>query len=152
MNVVTESDEFGTCGYVNGRLSCYKNTKSGPQIVNYSDIPLYIAAEIRDDRDSTYFRFMGKGFVDGRDVRFTMKASDAVNAEKFRSRIVQEGGARNSVGKITLDLVQKATAKTEIIQKVTRPVFKDGKFTVPGLHEHDSSIYELSKLLSFGGT
>lgn len=59
--------------------------------------------------------------------------------------VVREGGARNSFGKITLDKVQNATSKTRLIHKITRPVFKDGTFTVPGLHENDTNIYDLSR-------
>ncbi|MCJ7445483.1 MAG: DUF3854 domain-containing protein, partial [Methanotrichaceae archaeon] len=108
-----------------------------------SDCAVYIDTET-NAIGITEFVFRGRGAVDSRDVCFTMKASDVVDSRKFKSALLNAFGARNRVGELKIDHVQRMSENVKLKIRVEVPVWKDNIPLVPGLDLLDDVEFDLS--------
>lgn len=110
-----------------------------------SDCALGICVETAED-NRTEFIFTGKGAKDGRKVVFTADAADMAEARKFKSLMINNFGARNRVGKIDFESVQRLSRNTILKERVTIPRWRQNIPLVPGVGLANDVEFKLSQL------
>ena len=108
-----------------------------------SDCPVYIAVETVAD-DETEFTFKGKGAKDNREVCFKQSARDMAVDEKFEAALINAFGAKNRVGKLTFDIVQRITLNTKKMKRIAVPRWEGDIPLIPGTDLMENVEYKLA--------
>jgi len=97
-----------------------------------SDCALHIHTET-SARDSTEFAFCGRGAKDHRLVSFTMPATSLADPRKFRAAVINAFGAKNRVGKLDFEVVQRLTRDPRMKKRVEVPAWDGSVPLLPGV-------------------
>lgn len=107
-----------------------------------SDCALHIHTETRA-KDATEFIFCGTGARDKRPVKFTLSTDAASEPKRFRAALLGAFGARNLLGKIDLETVQKISVNPRNMRRVEVPVWAGRIPLVPGVDLASGVEYRL---------
>lgn len=121
-----------------------KETPGEYKLAWLSDCPVYIATETVAD-DETEFTFKGIGAKDNREVCFKQSARDMATDEKFEAALINAFGAKNRVGKLTFDIVQRITLNTVKMKRITIPRWEGNVPLVPGVDLLENIEYNLAE-------
>lgn len=129
------SEKVGTLGlYKDGtirRISQGEGDKKWHKWV--SDCAMFIHTDTKSLNGVSEFTFVGRGAIDDRPVRFTMLATECASEQTFKGKILNEFGAKNLVGKLTFEMVQKMSIGTVVRERVEVPYWKGNIPMVPGV-------------------
>jgi len=112
-----------------------------------SDCAIYIHTETRA-KDDTEFIFVGKGAVDKREVRFTLPASSLAEPRKFKAALINAFGARNRVGELNFEMVQRISLNPRLMERIEVPSWKEDIPLLPGVGLVSNVEYRLSSKIS----
>jgi hypothetical protein len=147
---VSKDDSEGTIGFdpITGAICKvveFENDDGSKRkfLGKISDCAVHIHTETRA-KDETEFIFIGKGAVDKRDVKFTMKAADAIEGRKFRAALTNAFGAKNRINKLTFPMVQELSLNPRLFQRVEVPTWSGDTPLLPGVGLADNVEYRLS--------
>lgn len=108
-----------------------------------SDCALCIHTETIS-KDATEFIFKGVGAKDHRQVSFTLPAVALSDPRKFKAALINAFGAKNRVGKLDFETVQRLTMDTRLLKRVEVPVWDENIPFLPGVGLVASVEYRLS--------
>jgi len=108
-----------------------------------SDCACGIHTETRA-KDHTEFVFVGRGAVDGRIVKFTMPANSLADPRKFKSELINAFGAKNKVGNLNFEMVQRMSLNPRLLLRVEAPAWDGNIPLLPGLDMTRNIEYRLS--------
>jgi len=111
-------------------------------MLKISDCAVRIDTETCCD-DLTEFTFVGKGAMDGREVKFCMPAGDMALPYKFDVGVMNAFGI-NDKGSMTYDICRKISLGTVFMKRVEVPGWKDNIPLIPGI-EVPGIEYKLSQ-------
>lgn len=122
-------------------VECDKDGKKGLKWL--SDCAVCIHTETVA-KDETEFTFKGVGAKDHRQVSFTLPATALADPRKFKAALINAFGARNRVGKLDFETVQKLTRNTRLMKRVEAPAWDGDIPLLPGVDLIENVEYRLS--------
>lgn len=120
-----------------------KEEKGKMELSWLSDCPVYIATETVSD-DETEFTFKGIGAKDKREVCFKQSAREMAVDEKFEAALINAFGAKNRVGKLTFDIVQRITINPKKMKRIMVPRWEGNTPLIPGVDLMENVEYKLA--------
>ncbi|HQN31631.1 MAG TPA: hypothetical protein PKX20_10945, partial [Methanothrix soehngenii] len=108
-----------------------------------SDCAVHIHTETRA-KDDTEFIFSGTGAADGRPVKFTLPASSLAEPKKFKAALLNAFGAKNRIGNLTFEMVQRMSLNPRLMQRVEVPTWDGAVPLLPGVDMAGNVEYRLS--------
>jgi hypothetical protein len=108
-----------------------------------SDCALHIETETRA-KDETEFIFVGTGAVDNRPVKFCLPASALAEPKKFKAALINAFGAKNRIGNLNFEMVQKISLNPRLMQRVEVPAWDGNIPLLPGVNLAGNVEYQLS--------
>lgn len=112
-----------------------------------SDCAVHIDTETRAKNEAELV-FRGIGAVDKRDVKFTLRAGDLAEPRKFKAALLNAFGAKNQVGRLNFETVQKMSLNPQLVQRVEAPTWDEkGGPLMPGMDLVKNVEYRLSSMI-----
>jgi hypothetical protein len=141
-------DPAGSVGLDNdGAIKKVECGKDGQKVLKWlSDCAVCIHTETVAN-DETEFCFKGMGAKDHRQISFTMPASALADPRKFRAALINAFGARNRVGNLDFETVQRLTKNTRLFRRVEVPAWDGAVPLVPGVNLAADVEYRLSPMI-----
>ena len=135
---VSLDDQSGTVGVaedgtIKRVVGLSKDDPSKKELHWISDCACFVDTETSAG-DVTEFTFVGTGAKDHRKVKFTLQAVD-LEPRKFKTHLINHFGAKNQVGKLDFETVQRLTRNTRVIRRIETPVWVGKVPMVPGIGE-----------------
>ncbi|OPY54061.1 MAG: hypothetical protein A4E48_00447 [Methanosaeta sp. PtaU1.Bin060] len=144
MRTISLDDPLGAVGLDDdGTIKMVECDKEGRKMLVWlSDCAVYIHTET-SARDSTEFIFKGVGAKDRRSVSFALPAITLADPGKFRAALINAFGARNRVGKLGFETVQRLTRSVRLMKRVEVPAWDGNIPLVPGVDLASGVEYRL---------
>ncbi|NBJ16133.1 MAG: DUF927 domain-containing protein, partial [Dehalobacter sp. 4CP] len=132
---VSLEDSAGSVGLDNsGSIKKVECSKDGQKVLKWlSDCAVCIHTETVANNE-TEFCFKGLGAKDHREVSFTLPASALADPRKFRAALINAFGARNRIGHLDFETVQRLTKNTRLLRRVEVPAWDGSVPLVPGVN------------------
>jgi hypothetical protein len=142
---VSRDDKLGSVGLdEDGCIKVVDCDKDGNKKLKWlSDCALHIHTET-SAKDSTEFIFKGVGAKDHRQVSFTLPASALADPRRFRAALINAFGAKNRVGKLDFETVQRLTRDTRLMKRIEVPIWDGNTPLLPGVGMVGNVEYRLS--------
>jgi DNA repair photolyase len=110
-----------------------------------SDCAVHIITETIAS-DCTEFCFHGIGAKDKREVKFTMPADAMAEPKKFKAALINAFGARNQVGSLNFETVQKISLNPMRKQRIEIPTWDKNIPLLPGVGLGEDLEFRLSPM------
>jgi len=124
LRAVSIDDLPGSVGLdSDGCIKVVECDKDGSKKLTWlSDCALCIHTETSYN-DSTEFVFKGVGAKDHRQVSFTLPATALADPRRFKGALINAFGAKNRVGRLDFETVQRLTQDTRKLRRVEVPAW-----------------------------
>jgi hypothetical protein len=110
-----------------------------------SDCAVHIVTETLAN-DCTEFCFQGVGAKDKRNVKFIMLATDMAEPKKFKSALINAFGAKNQVGGLDFETVQKISLNPNKKRRIEIPAWDKNIPLIPGATDGSNLEFRLSAM------
>jgi hypothetical protein len=122
-----------------------KKDSSKKSLVWISDCAVHIVTETAAS-DCTEFCFQGIGAKDKRHVKFTMQADQMAEPKKFKAALINAFGAKNQVGKLDFETVQKISLNPNRKRRIEIPTWDKSIPLIPGVGMGEDIEFRLSSM------
>lgn len=146
-----DNDPVGAIGVNRATYKVMKvievDVEGGPKksLTWVSDCAVHIVTETRTKKADTEFTFLGIGAIDKRSVKFTMPARELAEPRKFKAALLNAFGAKNRIGKLDFEMVQRMSLNPRLMERVEVPCWDGSIPLVPGVGLAENVEYRLYK-------
>jgi len=144
---VSDDDNVGCVGlYTDGTIKRVMIHKNGQKELEWiSDCAVHIHTETAANGE-TELRFKGVGARDQRHVDFTLPADSLAEPRKFKAALLNAFGARNRIGHLDFETVQRMSLNPKMLRRVEVPAWDGSVPLVPGVGIAHDVEFKLSKM------